>query len=934
MPIAVIIGVAGFIGSFLAEELLHLNVQVVGVDNLKTGRKENLLTFENVNHFLFFEGSVNDKKIFDDMYQLPRLDYVFFLAEDPDDSKLLTQGISHVLDFVNNFEKQKELPSGKVKTAFVSTSSMYNTTLSEYEQTIKDAESSFATYIKDNDLNGRIVRLSPVFGPRMHFRSIDPLIKLIQAVVTNDVFSYPLEQSEKSTALYISDALVLIMKSTLLGSTRNKIFDGTRRDVINVAQIKKIFFNFHPESGSVKDLIIEGSDSPNFLRTMKELSWHPKADLLKSLQKTIGYFKEHEGIKAIDSSGNQRSEVTPEIPKNSTEIPKVDGWTLESQKVDLKNDNERKEEMKIDANDKSALSFWYFIGSGILFVVFSLLFILPVMIFFNKWYINGLKESLATFPVATDSIQKLNWQMFLFEQSSPVAAWLSLGEEKGALPYLSVQTIQKFQTDTTVLYALQDGLNGLVKLKDAFSQYNDSASKAEESLLNLNDGEISLEKAIADGYNGSLPLSTIKSYVEQFKVGELFASSTFSLLYPSHKQRYLVLLENNNQITNSGGKVVALATVTTQKNTQPIVDITTFPATASGKLLGPKVATAQELILKINNNLSSVDARTNAKMIENLVKSESGEVYDGVLFVNYDGLKSLIPSNKGIAVTGITQPVTRANFSTVMEQLLTNDTYFPILETMYQHILISAGSIGKDPSMYSRIVEALDNKDIVIVPNQIDSFAVLSSSHWTGSLPPQKKVEVGENRDFLSVLTENTATSSSQVNLQKLVKAQTSFTSNGSIEHDIVISLQNNSGQKSQPKISLLVPIHSQLQKAYFKNQTGQIDILSQTKSLGEGNMVLFSYTPQLSPNEQAQIHFIYTPSIQLTYNGNLSDYILTIWNQNGAGDTEYSLSLNPPSGTEVIQTRPFIKQNNVFSYQTVVQNEDSYYLEFQKKSH
>ena len=60
-------GAAGFIGSHLVEKLLHLNQNVVAIDNFSTGSRDNLLAVEKSvgrekysDHFKFFEGDISD----------------------------------------------------------------------------------------------------------------------------------------------------------------------------------------------------------------------------------------------------------------------------------------------------------------------------------------------------------------------------------------------------------------------------------------------------------------------------------------------------------------------------------------------------------------------------------------------------------------------------------------------------------------------------------------------------------------------------------------------------------------------------------------------------------------------------------------------------------------------------------------------------------
>ncbi len=53
-------GVAGFIGSNLAESILKLGYQVRGLDNFSTGKEENMSSFINNKDFFFIKGDIRD----------------------------------------------------------------------------------------------------------------------------------------------------------------------------------------------------------------------------------------------------------------------------------------------------------------------------------------------------------------------------------------------------------------------------------------------------------------------------------------------------------------------------------------------------------------------------------------------------------------------------------------------------------------------------------------------------------------------------------------------------------------------------------------------------------------------------------------------------------------------------------------------------------
>lgn len=71
-------GGAGFIGSHLAEALLNKGAEVWALDDLSTGRLENLRSFERHPHFRFLEGSVTDSALVNGL--VAQCDRVYHLA--------------------------------------------------------------------------------------------------------------------------------------------------------------------------------------------------------------------------------------------------------------------------------------------------------------------------------------------------------------------------------------------------------------------------------------------------------------------------------------------------------------------------------------------------------------------------------------------------------------------------------------------------------------------------------------------------------------------------------------------------------------------------------------------------------------------------------------------------------------------------------------
>ncbi len=80
MPTALVTGVAGFIGSTLADTLLDRGYTVRGIDNFATGRKAMLETID-ADAFSFHEGDIRDRELLDTL--CADVDYVFHQAAVP-----------------------------------------------------------------------------------------------------------------------------------------------------------------------------------------------------------------------------------------------------------------------------------------------------------------------------------------------------------------------------------------------------------------------------------------------------------------------------------------------------------------------------------------------------------------------------------------------------------------------------------------------------------------------------------------------------------------------------------------------------------------------------------------------------------------------------------------------------------------------------------
>ncbi len=119
-----ITGGAGFIGSYLAEKLLKDNKEVFVVDNLSTGRLENIEHFKTNNNFHFIEGSVLDESLMAEL--IGKADQVYHLAASVGVKKILEQPLDCLLTNIKGTENVlKEAEKRKIKVFIASSSEVY-----------------------------------------------------------------------------------------------------------------------------------------------------------------------------------------------------------------------------------------------------------------------------------------------------------------------------------------------------------------------------------------------------------------------------------------------------------------------------------------------------------------------------------------------------------------------------------------------------------------------------------------------------------------------------------------------------------------------------------------------------------------------------------------------------------------------------------------
>jgi len=302
--ICLVTGGAGFIGSNLAEVLIQEGHKVVIVDNLSTGKKENI-----PQKAMFFEIDITQRNKLEEVFAKIKPDTVFHLAaqasvnrsvEDPVlDVKVNVTGTINLLDLSRRYEVKNfifsstggaiygdDAPRPTPETANVNPLTPYG--IDKFQ-----AEKFIEFFSQNAPFKSIILRYANVYGPKQ-----DPLGEAgVVAIFTVKMLSgEPVtiygDGEQTRDFVYVGDVVKANLNALGLKSDGTfNIGSGVEKSVNEVAQILKV------TTGSKSEIIhgdpkIEQRHSllDNRKATL-ELDWKPEVALEEGLKKTVDYFK-------------------------------------------------------------------------------------------------------------------------------------------------------------------------------------------------------------------------------------------------------------------------------------------------------------------------------------------------------------------------------------------------------------------------------------------------------------------------------------------------------------------------------------------------------------------------------------------------------------------------------------------------------------------
>ncbi len=304
-----ITGVAGFIGSHLAERLLKEGLYVIGMDNFLTGSADNIAhLFENRNFRFIHYNVVNY------IYIEGPVDLVVHLACPASPVDYMNHPIHTMkVDSLGTLNTLGFAKSKGARYVFASSSEVYGSAQvhpqpedywgyvnpigarSVYDEAKRFSEALCMAYHREHGLDVRIARIFNTYGPRMRRGDGRVIPTFIERALRGEPLPVHGDGSQTRSFCYIDDLVEGLYRICMAGGFAGEVFNLGNPEEISVLELAHKVIELCGSPSCIEFLPPRSDDPPkrcpDIRKAVRLLGWSPTTSLEVGLRSTIGWFK-------------------------------------------------------------------------------------------------------------------------------------------------------------------------------------------------------------------------------------------------------------------------------------------------------------------------------------------------------------------------------------------------------------------------------------------------------------------------------------------------------------------------------------------------------------------------------------------------------------------------------------------------------------------
>lgn len=309
---AIVTGAAGFLGSFLSEELLSKGYEVIGIDNFFRGKKEYLPRHKNFNFYKMDLSKEYDK--FSEVVKKEKPELLFHYAA-INGTKYFYDIPCRVIDenvcMTQNVLRGCKNSSVK-KIIYASSSEVYGEPLEiptpethpillnihaerdSYASSKAISEFYVKLFAKEHSLDFLILRIFNTYGPHMDTSEYGQVVpEFIHKMFNEDQFTIIGNGKHTRSFCYVSDHTRLVRK--LAEKVSNEVVNVGNNEEIKIVDLAEMMHKLENKKFNPQYLPQREYDhkrrQPDISKLKKLINDYPKINLEEGLNKTIKAFK-------------------------------------------------------------------------------------------------------------------------------------------------------------------------------------------------------------------------------------------------------------------------------------------------------------------------------------------------------------------------------------------------------------------------------------------------------------------------------------------------------------------------------------------------------------------------------------------------------------------------------------------------------------------